>query len=122
MQTSATVIITGCLGKDPFRVVSKDGKTFVVKFTMATNKTNKKTGEFYATWYQVTCFGKSAELIETSYKKGEFIQVIGELYQVEFTDKAGQKKSALQVDMDRFIFLNNSKNSNSTVLDEDIPF
>lgn len=88
------VTIMGHLGKEPELRSSKDGKPFA-KFSLATTSgygDKKKTS-----WYNVTVFGRQAELCQQFLHKGSIALVDGELDISEYESKDGKNHVSVNV-------------------------
>jgi single-strand DNA-binding protein len=70
-------IVVGHAGSDAKNETSKDGRITYTKFTLAYS--SKRKGVEKTMWINCTAFGKTAEYCLSKVKKGDLIQVIGEL-------------------------------------------
>ena len=82
MAINNQIILKGNLGQDPDMYQDKNGRNFVI-FSLCTQNSYKdeQTQEYVRkqeVWHRVFAFGKTAE-IANSYKKGQRIEVQGEL-------------------------------------------
>lgn len=98
-------ILIGNVGAEP------ESKTFgerkVVNFPLATSrKWNDKNGEKQekTQWHRITVWGKQADVVEKYVKKGDKLQVQGE---INYSEKDG--KYYTDVLLERFEFLNSAK-------------
>lgn len=102
------VIAAGNLTRDPEMRFTPKGMG-ICKFGMAVNRRYKtEAGEQKdeATFFDVDCFGKTAELIAQYFKKGSTIMLEGRLKLDQWEDKkTGQKMSKLGVVMESFQFV-----------------
>lgn len=115
------VIIAGNLTRDP-ELRTTQGGTTIAKFGVAINEYAGKDKPKRVTFVNVTAFGSTAEAINTYLKKGDPIHIEGRLDFSEWTDKAGQKRTALGVVVDSFQFVGSkSRDDNSTPADG-VPF
>ena len=125
------VTILGRLGKDPETTFSKDGKA-ICKFSVGvTRKFNKEVTD----WFNCASFGKTAELIQQYFKKGNQIALQGEIQFGDYTDKEGVKRYTTTLVVNSFDFIagngNNTNGGNQEVAttefsepvyDADMPF
>jgi single-strand DNA-binding protein len=92
--------IKGFLGKDAMKKSIANGKIFV-SFSVATKSSYKdKHGEWVSEtfWHRVTAFGKPAlDANNQQLKKGDYVQITGELRSSEYTPKSGNSKSPRRV-------------------------
>jgi single-strand DNA-binding protein len=67
----------------------------VLEFTVAstTGKDDKKK----TSWFNVVCFGKTAENASASIQKGDTVVIVGRLEQDEFTKKDGTKGKSIKL-------------------------
>ena len=85
------VILKGRLTKDPeIRYKAGDESKAVAKFTIAVDRPRKKDAESQADFIPCTCFGKTAEMIEKYFRKGQEILLEGR-WQTGSYDKDGRK-------------------------------
>ena len=103
------VIIMGRMTKDPELKYSQSG-TAVAKFSIAvdTGWGDKKETSFF----NVVAFKKSAENICKYFSKGQRILCEGSLKQNSWTDKDGNKRSTVEINLFQFDFIE-SKGSKS---------
>lgn len=125
------VTILGRLGADPETTFSKDGKA-ICKFRVGvTRKFNKEMTD----WFNCASFGKTAELIQQYFKKGNQIALQGEIQFGDYTDKEGVKRYTTTLVVNSFDFIagngNNTNGGNQEVAttefsepvyDADMPF
>ena len=125
------VTILGRLGADPETTFSKDGKA-ICKFRVGvTRKFNKEMTD----WFNCASFGKTAELIQQYFKKGNQIALQGEIQFGDYTDKEGVKRYTTTLVVNSFDFIagngNNTNGGNQEtaatefsepVYDNDMPF
>lgn len=128
-MNNATIL--GRLGRDPETTFSKDGKA-ICKFSVGvTRKFNKEVTD----WFNCASFGKTAELIQQYFKKGNQIALQGEIQFGDYTDKEGVKRYTTTLVVNTFDFIagngNNTNGGNQEVAatefsepvyDADMPF
>ncbi|CAB4150409.1 Ssb Single-stranded DNA-binding protein [uncultured Caudovirales phage] len=94
----AHITIMGNLGRDPEVKVSAQGGKFA-RLSVAINK-QVKTDEGFkpeTVWYEVVCFGKTAEALEKFAQKGSKVLVTGKPEPQTYTDKSGNLRHKIQV-------------------------
>ena len=85
------VILKGRLVRDPeIRYTAGAESKAVAKFTIAVDRPRKKDGEPQADFIGCTCFGKTAEMIEKYFRKGQEILLEGR-WQTGSYEKDGKK-------------------------------
>lgn len=108
------VMLIGRLTRDPeVKTFSNGGKVANVGFAVNNRKKNKDSGQWedVPVWIDLKAFNretgrKTADLIESSLKKGQQIYVEGHLVLEEWTGKEdGKKMSKMVVYVDDFQFL-----------------
>src|ERR1041385_5984728 len=94
-----TVKLKGFLGKDAESQSTHNGKTFIV-LSMATKSSykDKQKDEWVSRteWHRIVCFGKPGECAK-ELKKGDYIDIQGELRSSEFDSEVGQGKKKTTV-------------------------
>ena len=92
--------VRGRLGNDPeLKTVGADNLELVT-FSLAHTPRSKKNGEWVdgdTNWYRVIKFGKQAETLAQTLKKGDEVIVIGTLKLNNYTDKNGVEKSQMEI-------------------------
>jgi single-strand DNA-binding protein len=86
-----TCVLTGNLGNDPEIFYNSEGQPSG-SFNLAFRAGKKKTG-----WIRVTCFNKTASIVEQYLKKGDRIAVSGSLDFHQWETNEGAKRSSLQM-------------------------
>ncbi len=82
-------ILIGHAGKDAEMRFSGEGKA-ITKFSLAVGE--KVMGEKVTEWFDVTCFGKTAEFAGEDVKKGLPVYVEGKIRTEKWTDRNGQER------------------------------
>jgi single-strand DNA-binding protein len=103
------VNLIGRLGKDPEGRNTDDGGR-VCSLSIATDF-KAKSGEKQTEWHKVTCWGKTAELVERYCSKGKLIHVRGRLQTRKWTDKEGIERWTTTVVAERVLFLSGGSSS-----------
>lgn len=85
---SNSITIAGNIGQQPELRITASGMA-VVDFTVAT--THGKDEKKKTSWFNVVCFGKTAENVAASVNKGDSVIVMGRMEQDEYTKKDGTK-------------------------------
>ena len=117
MPSFSKVILVGNLTRDPELRYTSEG-TPVGKMGVAVNhRYRAKNGENRdeVSFFNVTAFGKTAEIVSKYLTKGAPILIDGRLNQNRY-EKDGEKKSYVQVIMDRFEFLPRNERSGESPL------
>lgn len=74
----------------------------IAKFSMAVKARKANEDDFF---FDVVAFGRQADLLMTSVKKGQRLLVEGSLRQERFTDRDGNKRSKVTITMSGFDFI-----------------
>lgn len=94
-----TATIRGFLGKDAEIFATRSQKTFVV-LSIATKSgyKDKQSKEWvnHTEWHRIVAFGKPADYAK-GLKKGDYVEVEGELHSTEYEKGVGQGKNKIKV-------------------------
>lgn len=106
MLPLAKVTIIGNLGRDPELRYTPSG-AMSLSFSVAVSK--KRGDEELTNWYNVTAWGKLAEILEGQCGAGRFVKgsqaaVIGDLTQRAYTTRDGREGTSLDVWADSVTF------------------
>lgn len=118
-----TVCLLGRLVKDPNTTEYGKGKDtgLCTRITIAVDR-NVEEADFIG----CVAFGKTAELIDTYFKKGQRIAIEGRIQTGSYTDKDGNKRYTTDVVISRIHFCENKASSAVPEYeddeDEEIPF
>ena len=122
------ITIHGYLGKDPIlkEYQNAQGETrSLCNFSVGVSRVGEGTD-----WFDVTMFGKRAEVIEKFFSKGSQIIVSGRM-QADVYEKDGQKRKAWKLIAEDFDFCDSKdsprgsatvESDSFTAAEEDIPF
>lgn len=81
------------------------------KFSVAVTRRRFKPDQDPETdFFNVTAWGKKAEVIARHFRKGDPIFVIGEMQCSRYTDKDGNKREGWTVELQEFHFVESKKN------------
>ena len=109
MASFNKITIVGYLGRDPEIRYTPSGEA-VCNFSVATTERRKDAaGEFQdqTTWFKITVWRRQAELANQYLSKGKQVYVEGRLRQAEYTDRDGNRRTALEVTASDIQFLGN---------------
>lgn len=98
--------IIGRLTRDPEVRVTQDGQTTIARFGIAVDRRGK---DQKADFFNVTAFNKTAQFAEKYLKKGTKIAIGGHLQQDEYTNRDGQKVTAVIIIADEVEFCESKK-------------
>jgi single-strand DNA-binding protein len=85
------IVLSGNLGNDPEIFYNSEGQP-VANFSLAFSASKKRTG-----WIRVTCFNKTAGIVEQYLKKGDRIAVSGPLDFHQWETNEGAKRREIQM-------------------------
>lgn len=118
------IVALGNLTKDP-DIFYTSNQTCLAKFTIALNRGKKNGEDLGADFPRVTCFGKTAEIVERYVKKGSQIAIVGHLHTDSY-EKDGRKVYTTEIVADRVELLSKTDNKVPSgfeqLKDSDIPF
>lgn len=104
------ITLIGNLGSDVEMRYTPSGVP-VATFSLAVNKTWTQDGERKdkTTWFRVTTWRKTAEIVNEHLKKGRRVLVVGELEDPRtWTDRDGNQRASLEVTAQTVKFLSSS--------------
>lgn len=107
MASLAKVMLIGNLGGDPEMRFTPSG-TPVTSFSIATNRVyTAPDGERKqeTEWFRVSAWRKQAESCNQFLTKGKLVYVEGSLRTRTWEDRDGQRRTTLEVNADRVLFL-----------------
>lgn len=108
MASFNKIIIVGYCGRDPETRYTPQG-VGITSFSIAT--TEKRKDVEHTTWFKVVAFGRLAEIVNEYVKKGSQLYVEGRLKQDEYTDREGNKRTALEVTASEVQFIGSRADS-----------
>lgn len=99
------VIMLGRLTKDvEVRYTQAAEPLAVARFAIAVDRPFKREGAPEADFFNCVCFGKRGENISKFFRKGSKIAISGRLENNNWTDKDGQKRYDIVVNVEDFDF------------------
>lgn len=101
----AQIQLIGNVGKDPEFSNITDG--IVARFSLAT--TSKEKGEQVTDWWNITVFGKLADIVEKYVNKGDKLFIQGRIKRETFTTKEGEKREVYKVTAEKIEMLGSKK-------------
>ena len=91
--------LRGYLGKDAENIATRQQRTFTV-LSLATRSgyKDKQTGEWvnHTEWHRIVAFGKAADYAK-DLKKGDYVEVEGELRSTEYDAEIGESRKKTTV-------------------------
>lgn len=105
----------GRLTRDPeVRYTSGDSPKAVGKFSLAVDRWPKREGQPDADFFNCTAFGKQGEFAEKYLKKGTKVVLSGRIQNDSYTNRDGQKVTAVQIITEEIEFAESKKNEQPT--------
>ena len=97
------VIIMGRLTRDP-EIKKVNSDISVCSFSIACDRdiVNKQNNERETDFFDVTAWRSTADFVGKYFGKGRMIVVVGRLQKRNYTDKEGNKRSAVDIIFRRF--------------------
>ena len=117
------VTIIGRLTRDAELKSTSNGFS-VSKFSIAVNRRTKNGDEWKdeASFFDVTLFGKQAEVLDQYLLKGKQVAIDGELRQERWTDnQTGQQRSKVVIVADNVQLLGGKENGNGNSYSQQTP-
>lgn len=93
------VELKGNVGQDP-KIMRVENGGSVIRFSLATHETFKtKSGELKeeTTWHNVVAWSVKGMPDFSRIKKGVFIELVGKIRYVKFTNQAGEEKTLTEI-------------------------
>ena len=108
------IIIMGRLVRDPEMRSTQSGVA-VCGFSIACDRNivNKQSGERETDFFDVTAWRSTAEFVSKYFAKGRMIVVEGRLQQRSYTDKQGNKRTAVDIVADNVYFGDSKKDTDA---------
>ena len=107
------ISLTGNLGKDN-EVKQLSSGTTVLNNSIGVRSNSKVGGEYKTSWFNVSIFGKSAEIFNQYTKKGSKVFLTGEVRIRDYKKQDGTTGMSVDLIVNNFEFLDSaSRNSNS---------
>ena len=107
------ISLTGNLGKDN-EVKQLSSGTTVLNNSIGVRSNSKVGGEYKTSWFNVSIFGKSAEIFNQYTKKGSKVFLTGEVRIRDYKKQDGTTGMSVDLIVNNFEFLDSaSGNSNS---------
>lgn len=107
------VLILGNLGQDPETRYTPNGNEPVVNLSIATSERwkDRQTGDMQerTEWHRVVFFGKAGQVIADHCRKGEKIQVEGQLRTRKWQDRDGKDRWTTEIIGRDFILLGGNR-------------
>lgn len=94
-----SVVMIGRLTRDPEARTASTGNT-LTRFSIAVDRRFKREGEPTADFFNVTCFGKTAEFAANYLTKGRLVVVTGRIEIRKYQDKDGNPREAIDITAD----------------------
>ena len=112
---SNNISLTGNLGRDNEIKQLSSGKV-VLNNSIGVRSNSKVGGEYKTSWFNVSIFGKSAEIFSQYTKKGSKVFLTGEVRIRDYKKQDGTTGMSVDLIVNNFEFLDSaSGNSNSNV-------
>ena len=104
------IVIIGRLVRDPEMRRTQSGVD-VASFTLAVERdfSDRATGRKETDFIDCVGWRQTAEFVSKWFKKGQMMAVEGRLQSREYTDKAGAKRKAWEIQADRCFFAGDAK-------------
>lgn len=118
------VELLGRLTKEPEIRYSQTTNTKIASFNLAVNRRFVKEGEERQTdFISIVAFAKTAEFIETYFKKGMQIALVGRIQTRNYEDNNGQKRYVTEVVAEEVYFAESAANKgpDSSILSASAP-
>lgn len=105
------IVLVGRLVADPELRQTQDG-TQVASFRIAVNRPKGRSGQEQTDFFGVSVWRQRAEVAAKYLQKGRPVLVAGRLQIREYTDREGNKRTAVEVTADDFQFMDSRQPDN----------
>ena len=109
-RTINRVELLGRVGIEPEMKYTQSG-TAVTQLRVATDR-RRQNGDSETDWHSVTCWGKTAEVVNQFVGKGDRIFVAGRLSYSSYETSDGQRRFRTEIHANEVIFLDSRGNGN----------
>jgi len=115
MKGFNSVQMIGNIGQE-IEVRTTNSGTAVTTLRLAVNERAKVNGEWgdVTNWFDVVCWGKTAELCGQYLNKGSSVFIVGRLSVRSFEDKTGQKRTKTEIVAEDVKFLGGKESSSGS--------
>ena len=118
------ITLIGNLGRDPESKTFESGAT-KVKVSIATSE--KIKDEYVSDWHNLEAWGKTGELLQKHFKKGDTVMIEGKQKNTTYSDRDGMSKNYSYVAVEKIVWLPKTKPQTLKIYPEgepkdDIPF
>ena len=96
-----SVSLIGRLTKDPDIRYGAASQMAIARFSIAVDRIPDRNGEKKTDFFDMVCFGKTAEFVEKYVGKGRLVGIQGRLQNDNYQDKEGRMVYRTQVVVDR---------------------
>jgi single-strand DNA-binding protein len=102
MSANNCIVVIGRVGKDP--ELRQAGQNPVASFSLAVDRSGRKDrdGNKITDWFQVSLWGRQAELAQQLITKGQQVSVVGSCWIDEWQDQQGVRQRMVKVNADGF--------------------
>ena len=108
-RTINRVEILGRVGVEPEMKYTQSG-TAVAQLRVATDR-RRQNGDSETDWHSVTCWGKTAEVVNQFVGKGDRVFVAGRLSYSSYEGSDGQRRFRTEIHANEVIFLDSRNGS-----------
>ena len=101
--------VIGYLGKDPEIRFTPEGQQMTTFSVAASRRSRDANGEYKqeTEWFNVAAWGKTAELCQSLLEKGQQIYLEGRLSTRNYTDRDGNPRTSLNINLSEFQLVGN---------------
>ena len=94
--------VTGYIGQDPRINTIGEKQTKLASFTVGSSgyvgQGKGDNGSNYeTTWFKVNVWGQQADYVESNFKKGDSVEVVGEIRHSKFVTKDGDEQRSIEI-------------------------
>lgn len=118
-MSNPTVTIVGRIGQDPEAVGSNGLRLRVATNDRVKNETTGEWEDKNTSWWTVKAWRRLAEQSKDVLKKGQEVIIMGKIYEENWTDKDGIKRTSYEINADSIAVTTFSLSKSSGTLNDD---
>jgi len=100
-MSNPTIILVGRLGQDPDPIGDSGIRLRVVTNDRSKNDSTGEWEDRDTSWWTVKAWGKLSEQSKKSLKKGQEVMIQGKIYEENWQDNTGAKRTAYEIKADQ---------------------
>ncbi len=120
-MANPTIVLIGRVGTEPEPVGSNGLRLRVATSDRVKNEDTGKWEDKNTSWWTVKAWRSVAEYSKDVIKKGMEVTIIGKIYEENWIDKEGEKRTSIEINADSIAVTSFSLAKNKNVENDDFP-